>query len=91
MAAIRRNTLAEVDGLQAPLNIHLAEEDEFISMQAAGSEIIGSLARKAKRDCPQLSWPASPIALTVHWGTTMQQLRRLPISEPANFEHQQLQ
>src|ERR1700691_2776005 len=37
--------LGEVDGLHAPLLMHLAEEDEFIS-KAAQTEIKGALAKK---------------------------------------------
>jgi carboxymethylenebutenolidase len=38
--------LGEVDGLHAPLLMHLAEEDEFISKEAQ-AEIKGALAKKA--------------------------------------------
>jgi carboxymethylenebutenolidase len=37
--------LGEVDGLQAPILMHLAEEDEFIS-KAAQAEIKAALAKK---------------------------------------------
>src|ERR1700732_1179718 len=39
--------LGEIDGLDAPLLMHLAEEDEFIS-QAAQAEIKAAIARKPK-------------------------------------------
>jgi carboxymethylenebutenolidase len=46
--------LGEVDGLNAPLLMHLAEEDEFIS-KPAQAEIKAALAKQTKRDSLQLS------------------------------------
>jgi hypothetical protein len=50
--------LGEIDGLHAPMLMHLAEEDEFIS-KAAQAEIKTALAKKPKRDSLQLSGSAS--------------------------------
>jgi carboxymethylenebutenolidase len=52
--------LGEIDGLNAPLPMHLAEEDEFIS-KPAEAEIKPALAGKTKRDGLLLSGSASRV------------------------------
>jgi carboxymethylenebutenolidase len=58
--------LSEVDGLQAPLLMHLAEEDEFIS-KAAQTEIKTALAKKARTTV--YSYPGQHHAFSRHGGT----------------------
>jgi carboxymethylenebutenolidase len=57
--------LAEVGGLQAPLLMHLAEEDEFIS-KAAQAEIKAALAGKS--NVTVYSYPAQRHAFSRHNG-----------------------
>ncbi len=57
--------LDEVDGLNAPLLMHLAEEDEFISKQAQ-QEIKTALARKPKATV--YSYPGQHHAFARHNG-----------------------
>ncbi|MGA7922046.1 MAG: dienelactone hydrolase family protein [Candidatus Acidiferrales bacterium] len=57
--------LGEVDGLNAPLLMHLAEEDEFIS-KAAQADIKAALANKA--DATVYSYPGQNHAFTRHNG-----------------------
>src|ERR1700675_2821332 len=58
--------LGEVDGLHAPLLMHLAEEDEFIS-KPAQAEIKAALARKPKATV--YSYPGQCHAFSRHNGT----------------------
>jgi carboxymethylenebutenolidase len=58
--------LSEVDGLHAPLLMHLAEEDEFIS-KSAQAEIEAALARKPKATV--YSYPGQHHAFSRHNGT----------------------
>jgi carboxymethylenebutenolidase len=58
--------LGELDGLHAPLLMHLAEEDEFIS-KPAQAEIKGALARKP--NATVYSYPGQCHAFTRHNGT----------------------
>jgi carboxymethylenebutenolidase len=57
--------LGEVDGLRAPLLMHLAEEDEFIS-KAAQAEIKAALATKANATI--YSYPGQNHAFSRHGG-----------------------
>jgi carboxymethylenebutenolidase len=57
--------LGEVDGLNAPLLMHLAEEDEFIS-KAAQAEIKAALAKKPKTTV--YSYPRQNHAFSRHGG-----------------------
>jgi carboxymethylenebutenolidase len=57
--------LAEVGGLQSPLLMHLAEEDEFIS-KAAQAEIKAALAQKA--NATVYSYPGQRHAFSRHNG-----------------------
>src|SRR5579863_7373160 len=57
--------LGEVDGLNAPLLIHLAEEDEFIS-KAAQAEIKAALAKKP--NATVYSYPGQNHAFSRHGG-----------------------
>jgi carboxymethylenebutenolidase len=57
--------LGEVDGLDAPLLMHLAEEDEFIS-KAAQAEIKGALA--SKPNATLYSYPGQNHAFSRHNG-----------------------
>ena len=58
--------LGEVDGLHAPLLMHLAEEDEFIS-KAAQAEIKAALATKPNTTV--YSYPGQNHAFSRHNGT----------------------
>jgi carboxymethylenebutenolidase len=58
--------LGEVDGLGAPLLMHLAEEDEFIS-KAAQAEIKAALAKKPNTSI--YSYPGQNHAFSRHNGT----------------------
>ena len=58
--------LGEVDGLNAPLLMHLAEEDEFIS-KAAQAEIKAALAKKPNTKV--YSYPGQNHAFSRHGGT----------------------
>jgi carboxymethylenebutenolidase len=57
--------LGEVDGLNAPLLMHLAEEDEFIS-KAAQADIKAALAKKPKATV--YSYPGQNHAFSRHGG-----------------------
>ena len=57
--------LGEVDGLQAPLLMHLGDEDEFIS-KAAQAEIKAALAKKP--DATVYSYPGQNHAFSRHGG-----------------------
>jgi carboxymethylenebutenolidase len=57
--------LVEVDGLHAPLLMHLAEEDEFIS-KAAQAEIKAALAEKP--NATVYSYPGQSHAFSRHNG-----------------------
>jgi carboxymethylenebutenolidase len=57
--------LGEVDGLHAPILIHLAEEDEFIS-KAAQAEIKAALAKKP--NATVYSYPGQSHAFSRHNG-----------------------
>jgi carboxymethylenebutenolidase len=59
------NYLGEVDGLDAPLLVHLAEEDEFIS-RPAQAEIKAALA--GKPNAPFYSYPGQRHAFSRHNG-----------------------
>lgn len=58
--------LGEIDGLHAPLLMHLAEEDEFIS-KPAQAEIKAALARKPNTTV--YSYPGQRHAFARHNGT----------------------
>jgi len=58
--------LGEVDGLNAPLLMHLAEEDEFIS-KAAQAEIKGALAKRP--NATVYNYPGQNHAFSRHGGT----------------------
>jgi carboxymethylenebutenolidase len=80
--------LGEVGGLQAPLLMHLGEEDEFIS-KAAQAEIKAALARKA--NATVYSYPGQRHAFSrhngKHYNATAAALANRRTSE---FLHQQL-
>ncbi len=57
--------LGEVDGLNAPLLMHMAEEDEFIS-KAAQAEIKAALAKKP--NATVYSYPRQNHAFSWHGG-----------------------
>jgi carboxymethylenebutenolidase len=81
--------LAEVDGLQAPLLMHLAEEDEFISKQAR-AEIKAFLAGKA--NATVYSYPGQHHAFARHNGTHYNAAAAaLANTRTGEFLHQQLQ
>src|SRR5271155_2668695 len=80
--------LAEVDGLQAPLLMHLAEEDEFISKQAQ-AEIKAALAPKANTTV--YSYPGQRHAFSRHNGTHYNAVAAaLANARTREFLHQQL-
>jgi hypothetical protein len=72
-----------VGGLDAPLLMHLAEEDEFIS-KAAQAEIKTALAGKSNATSTAIR-----VSITRSLGTmgriTMPRRRRLPTAGQANF------
>ena len=75
--------LGEVDGLHAPLLMHLAEEDEFIS-KAAQAEIKAALSKKP--NATVYSYPGQSHVFSRHNGhTTMPTRQRLPTGGRANF------
>src|SRR6266404_2831353 len=81
--------LGEVDGLDAPLLMHLAEEDEFIS-KAAQAEIKTALARKSKATV--YSYPGQNNAFSRHNGAHYNAAAAaLAHSRTNEFLHQQLQ
>ena len=92
--------LGEVDGLQAPILMHLAEEDEFIS-KAAQAEIKAALAKKP--NATVYSYPGQNHAFSRHNGAHYnaaaatlanhrtsefldQQLRRLPVPPEVQYD-----
>src|SRR5579859_6773830 len=80
--------LAEVGGLQAPLLMHLAEEDEFIS-KAAQAEIKAALARKA--NATVYNYPGQRHAFSRHNGAHYNAAAAaLANARTREFLHQQL-
>src|SRR6202046_5492849 len=81
--------LGEVDGLHAPILVHLAEEDEFIS-KAAQAEIRAALAKKANATVYSYpgQWPAFSRHNGKHYNAAAAHLANSRTSE---FLHQQLQ
>jgi carboxymethylenebutenolidase len=80
--------LGEVDGLHAPLLMHLGEEDEFIS-KAAQSEIKAALANKPKTTV--YSYPGQHHAFARHNGTHYNAAAAaLANGRTSEFLHQQL-
>src|SRR3984885_5734171 len=81
--------LDEVDGSQAPLLLHLGEEDEFISKQAQ-AEIKAALAGKA--NATVYSYPGQRHAFARHNGTHYNAAAAaLANARTSEFLHQQLQ
>jgi carboxymethylenebutenolidase len=81
--------LAEVDGLQAPLLMHLGEEDEFISKQGQ-AEIKAALAGKA--NATVYSYPGQRHAFARHNGAHYNAAEAaLANARTRGFLHQQLQ
>jgi carboxymethylenebutenolidase len=80
--------LEEVDGLSAPLLMHLAEEDEFIS-KPAQAEIKAALASKPKATV--YSYPGQNHAFTRHNGAHYNAVAAaLANGRTSEFLHQQL-
>src|SRR5258706_16298556 len=80
--------LGEVDGLHAPLLMHLAEEDEFIS-KAAQAEIKAALAKKPNTTV--YSYPGQHHAFAQHNGTHYNAAAAaLANGRTSEFLHQQL-
>jgi carboxymethylenebutenolidase len=80
--------LGEVSGLDAPLLMHLAEEDEFIS-KAAQAEIKTALA--SKPDATVYSYPGQHHAFARHNGTHYNAAAAaLANRRTSEFLHQQL-
>ena len=80
--------LGEVDGLNAPLLMHLAEEDEFIS-KAAQAEIKAALAKKP--NATVYSYPGQNHAFSRHNGTHYNAAAAtLANGRTSEFLHQQL-
>jgi carboxymethylenebutenolidase len=80
--------LGEVDGLSAPLLMHLAEEDEFIS-KAAQAEIKAVLATKPKTTV--YSYPGQNHAFSRHNGSHYNAAAAALANErTSEFLHQQL-
>ena len=80
--------LGEVNGLNAPLLMHLAEEDEFIS-KPAQAEIKAALARKSKATI--YSYPGQHHAFARHNGTHYNAAAAaLANGRTSEFLHQQL-
>ena len=81
--------LAEIGGLQAPLLMHLAEEDEFIP-KAAQAEIKAALARKA--NATVYSYPGQRHAFSRHNGAHYDAAAAtLANARTKEFLHRQLQ
>src|SRR5258707_7670004 len=81
--------LGEVDGLDAPLLMHLAEEDEFIS-KPAQAEIKTALARKSKATV--YNYPGQNHAFSRHNGAHYNAAAAaLANGRTSEFLHQQLQ
>jgi carboxymethylenebutenolidase len=80
--------LGEIDGLHAPLLMHLAEEDEFIS-KAAQAEIKAALAKKPSTTV--YSYPGQNHAFSRHGGAHYNAEAAALSHERTNeFLHQQL-
>jgi carboxymethylenebutenolidase len=80
--------LGEVDGLHAPLLMHLAEEDEFIS-KAAQAQIKAALAKKP--NTAVYSYPGQNHAFSRHHGTHYNAAAAaLANGRTSEFLHQQL-
>jgi carboxymethylenebutenolidase len=79
--------LGEVDGLQAPLLMHLAEEDEFIS-KSAQAEIRTALADKP--NATVYSYPRQNHAFARHNGAHYNAAAALANGRTSEFLHQQL-
>jgi carboxymethylenebutenolidase len=80
--------LGEIDGLHAPLLMHLAEEDEFIS-KAAQADIKTALAKKP--NATVYSYPGQNHAFTRHNGTHYNAIAAaLSNGRTSEFLHQQL-
>src|SRR5271168_1443085 len=80
--------LGEVDGLHAPLLMHLAEEDEFIS-KAAQAEIKTALS--SKPNATVYSYPGQRHAFARHNGTLYNPAAAVLANErTSEFLHQQL-
>jgi carboxymethylenebutenolidase len=80
--------LGEIDGLKAPLLMHLAEEDEFIS-KAAQAEIKAALAKKPKTTV--YSYPGQNHAFSRHNGAHYNAAAAaLANGRTREFLHQQL-
>jgi carboxymethylenebutenolidase len=81
--------LGEVDGLHAPLLMHLAEEDEFIS-KPAQAEIKAALAKKP--NATVYSYPGQNHAFSRHNGAHYNAAAAALANErTSEFLHQQLQ
>jgi carboxymethylenebutenolidase len=81
--------LGEVDGLHAPVLMHLAEEDEFIS-KAAQAEIKAVLAKKP--NATVYSYPGQNHAFSRHGGAHYNaEAAALAHERTSEFLHQQLQ
>src|SRR6202047_3226080 len=81
--------LGEVDGLHAPLLMHFAEEDEFIS-KAAQAEIKAALAKKP--NATVYSYPGQNHAFSRHGGAHYNaEAAALAHERTSEFLHQQLQ
>jgi carboxymethylenebutenolidase len=80
--------LGEVDGLHAPILMHIAEEDEFIS-KAAQAEIKAALAKKLNTTV--YSYPGQNHAFSRHNGTHYNAAAAaLANGRTSEFLHQQL-
>ena len=84
-AAIPKNYLGEVDGLRAPILMHLAEEDEFHFQAAAQAQIKAALA--GKPSATVCSYPGQHHAFARHNGAhyDVPRRRRSPMAEQPNF------
>jgi carboxymethylenebutenolidase len=81
--------LEEVDGLHAPLLMHIAEEDEFIS-KTAQAEIKAALAKKS--NATVYSYPGQSHAFSRHNGAHYNAAAATLANGRTNeFLHQQLQ
>src|SRR5580658_1946731 len=81
--------LGEVDGLHAPILMHLAEEDEFIS-KAAQAAIIAALANRP--NATVYSYPGQSHAFSRHNGAHYNAAAaHLANGRTSEFLHQQLQ
>jgi carboxymethylenebutenolidase len=88
MAGDTEKYLGEVDGLHAPLLMHLGEEDEFISKRAQ-AEIKTALA--GKPNATVYSYPGQYHAFSRHNGAHYNAVAAvLANSRTSEFLHQQL-